>query len=67
MKNLDMERIDIDTEMMCGKPVFRGTRLTVEHVIGLLARGETIDSILAEYDGLSREDILACAAFHRAV
>lgn len=56
------ERIAIDPRVMVGKPVIRGTRLTVQYVLGLLAAGETIDDILAEYDGLERDDILACIA-----
>ena len=48
---------------MVGKPVIRGTRLTVEHMVGLLAHGMTIEDILAEYEGLQREDIHACLLF----
>ena len=58
-----LERITIDPKVMVGKPVIRGTRLTVEYILGLLANGITIEDILAEYRGLEREDILACLLF----
>jgi uncharacterized protein (DUF433 family) len=48
---------------MAGKPVIKGTRLTVEYVLNLLAHGTTADEVLAEYDGLTREDIQACILF----
>ena len=56
-------RITINPHVMVGKPVIRGTRLTVQYILGLLAHGTTIDEILQEYDGLTREDILACLLF----
>ena len=58
-----LQRIVLDPKIMVGKPVIRGTRLTVEYVIGLLAGGATIEEVLREYDGLTREDVLACLAF----
>ena len=58
-----MERIVIDPKVMVGKPVIRGTRLTVQFILGLLAYGETIDEIIGEYEGLTREDVLACILF----
>ena len=57
------DRITVDLGVMVGKPVLRGTRLTVEHVIGLLAHGLTVEEILAEYEGLEREDVQACLLF----
>ena len=56
-------RIAVDRRVMVGKPVIRGTRLTVEHIVGLLAHGMTIEEILAEYQGLEREDVQACLLF----
>ena len=44
---------------MVGKPVIRGTRFTVQHILGLLASGMIIDEILQEYTALTREDGLA--------
>lgn len=58
-----LERIVVNPKVMGGKPVIRGTRLTVQYILGLLAQGVAIDEILKEYDGLQREDILACIAF----
>ncbi len=58
-----LERISINPKVMVGKPVIKGTRLTVEYVLNLLAQGATIEDILAEYDGLAREDIRACFLF----
>jgi uncharacterized protein (DUF433 family) len=60
-----LERIVINPEVMVGKPVIRGTRLTVQYIVGLLAQGATIEEILQEYEGLTREDILACLQFAR--
>lgn len=58
-----LDRIVIDPKVMVGKPVIRGTRLTVQYILGLLAQGATEDEILEEYDGVTRDDILACLLF----
>ena len=58
-----LERITLDPKVMTGKPVVRGTRLTVEHVLNLLAHGATAAEILQEYKGLTQEDIQACLLF----
>jgi uncharacterized protein (DUF433 family) len=58
-----LERIALDPKVMVGKPVIKGTRLTVEYILNLLAHGATMGEILAEYGGLSEEDILACLLF----
>ena len=58
-----LERIAIDPKVMVGKPVIRGSRLTVHFILGLLGHGMTIEQILSEYPGLAREDILACLLF----
>lgn len=58
-----LDRIALNPEIMTGKPVIRGTRLTVEYVLNLLAHGATEEEILAEYEGLTREDIRACLLF----
>ncbi len=64
MKDVQLlERIITDPEVMVGKPVIRGTRLTVEFILNLLAHGASIAEILEEYDGLSPEDIQACFLF----
>ena len=58
-----LERIALDPQVMVGKPVIKGTRLTVEYILNLLAHGATIAEILDEYDGLVQEDIRACLLF----
>ncbi len=58
-----IERIRVDPKVMVGKPVIRGTRLTVEYILNLLAHGATPSEILQEYDGLTQEDIQACLLF----
>ncbi len=64
MNNLQLlERITIDPKVKVGKPVIKGTRLTVEYVLNLLAHGATIDEIIVEYDGVMIEDIQACMLF----
>lgn len=58
-----LERITLNPKVMVGKPVIRGTRLTVEFILNLLAHGATTAEILDEYDGLIPEDIQACLLF----
>ena len=58
-----LDRITLNPNLMAGKPVIKGTRLTVEHILNLLAHGATVKEILAEYDGLTKEDIQACLLF----
>lgn len=58
-----LERITLNPRVMVGKPVIKGTRLTVEYILGLLAHGATIAEILEEYQGLTLEDIQACFLF----
>jgi uncharacterized protein (DUF433 family) len=58
-----LDRITVNPAVMVGKPVIRGTRLTVEYIIGLLARGATVQEVLDEYSGLSVEDVRACLLF----
>ena len=57
------ERIATDEKIMTGKPVVKGTRMTVEFVVGLLGGGWSFDRILQEYDHLTKEDIQACLAY----
>jgi uncharacterized protein (DUF433 family) len=58
-----LSRIATDPKIMVGKPVIRGTRLTVEYILNLLAHGAAIAEILEEYEGLVKDDILACLLF----
>ncbi|OQZ02650.1 MAG: hypothetical protein B6D35_00640 [Candidatus Brocadia sp. UTAMX2] len=62
MMNLT-ERITIDPEICHGKPSIRGLRYPVETILELLSSGMTIDEILADYQDLEREDILAVLGF----
>jgi uncharacterized protein (DUF433 family) len=61
------ERIILDPEILSGKPVVRGTRLSVEFVVGLMADGWSETDILSNYPGLARDDITACLAYARDV
>jgi len=63
MENQLLERIALNPKVMTGKPVIRGTRLTVEYILNLLAHGATAADILQEYNGLAPEDIQACLLF----
>ena len=58
-----LERITLNPKVMNGKPVIKGTRLTVEYILNLLAHGADFQEILDEYEGLSSEDIHACLLF----
>lgn len=58
-----LERITVSPGVMAGKPVVRGTRLTVEYILSLLAHEMTTTEILEEYEGLTREDVQACLLF----
>jgi uncharacterized protein (DUF433 family) len=58
-----LNRITLNTKVMVGKPVIKGTRLTVEYILNLLAHGATAEEILEEYEGLTQEDIQACFLF----
>ncbi len=58
-----LSRITVNPKIMVGKPVIKGTRLTVEYILNLLAHDSTIAEILQEYEGLVEEDIRACLLF----
>ena len=60
-------RIALDPNVLAGKPVVRGTRLSVEFIIGLLADGWSEAQILANYPELTRDDVFACLAYARDV
>ena len=57
------ERIRRDPRVMLGKPVIRGTRITVEILLEKLAAGASIEEILADYPALERKDVLAAQAY----
>ena len=56
-------RIEINPQIMGGKPVIRATRISVETVLRKLGAGMTIDAIIADHPRLTRDDILAAQAF----
>ncbi|HEV7298198.1 MAG TPA: DUF433 domain-containing protein [Tepidisphaeraceae bacterium] len=58
--------IDRDPQVMLGKPVFRGTRITVEFVLDRLSQGATADDLLSNYEGLRPEHIPAALAYAAA-
>ncbi len=58
-----LERITLNPKVLAGKPVIRGTRLSVEFILNLLAHGSTIAEILDEYKDLSMENIKACRLY----
>ncbi len=63
-----LSRITVRPAVFGGKPTIRGMRIAVEHVLGMLAAGDTAETILAEYPDLTAEDIQACLVFaHRTL
>ncbi len=63
-----LERITVRADVFGGKPIIRDMRIAVEHVLGMLAAGETKESILREYPVLQEDDIQACLLFaHRSL
>ena len=58
-----LDRIVIDQNVMVGKPVIKGTRLTVQLILGLFAQGMSFEDIFSNYPGLTKEDIYACFLF----
>jgi len=58
-----LQRITVDPRIFGGKPIIRGRRLAVEHVLGMLAAGSSAEEILAGYDWLEPDDIRACLAY----
>jgi len=63
-----LERITVNPAIFGGKPIIRGKRLAVEHVLGMLAAGDTPEIILQGYDWLEPEDLQACLVYaHKMV
>ncbi len=60
-----LRRITVDPKIFAGKPIIRGRRLAVEHVLGMLAAGDLPGTILAGYPWLEPEDIQACLVYAR--
>lgn len=57
------DRITLNPAVLVGKPIIRGTRMSVEFVVGLLAQGWRTEDVLKEYEHLTSEDIQACLAY----
>ena len=67
-ENTLLERITVNPKIFSGKPIIRGRRLAVEHVLGMLAAGDTPEIILGGYPWLEMDDIKACLVYaHRLV
>ena len=64
-ENKLLERITFNPKIFGGKPIVRGRRLAVEHVLGMLAAGDTAETILEGYSWLESEDIQACLVYAR--
>ncbi len=63
-----LTRISVNPEIFGGKPIIRGRRLSVEHVLGMLAAGDTRETVLESYPWLEPDDIRACLIYaHRIV
>ena len=63
-----IDRITVRADVFGGKPIIRDMRIAVEHVLGMLAAGDTAETVLEEYPALQIEDIRACLLFaHRSV
>lgn len=62
-----LDRIVSNPDVMLGKPVIKGTRITVELILKRLASGYSVDQILKSYDHLSKEDILAALDYSAVV
>ena len=61
-------RITVRPDVFSGKPIIRDMRIAVEHVLAMLAAGDSTETILSEYDFLEEEDIRACPLFaHRSL
>lgn len=58
-----LERITVDPKIFGGKPIVRGRRIAVEHILGMLAAGDSSDAILRAYPSLELDDIRACLVY----
>lgn len=58
-----LKRITVNPKIFGGKPIIRGRRLAVEHVLGMLAAGDDVETLIEGYPWLEREDIQACLLY----
>jgi uncharacterized protein (DUF433 family) len=66
-ENKLLERITVNPKIFGGKPIIRGRRLAVEHVLAMLAAGDSRETILEGYPWLQVEDVQACLAYARRI
>ena len=57
------DRIEVNPAVLVGKPIIKGTRISVELILDRLADGWTMEEVLASYPNVSREDVLAALSF----
>lgn len=60
-----LERITFNPKIFGGKPIIRGRRLAVEHILSMMAAGDSVDTILQGYPWLEKEDVQACLVYAR--
>lgn len=60
-------RIELNPDICNGRPVIRGTRITVETILGYLSAGDSVDDVLQAHPGLEMADVLACIDYARRV
>lgn len=60
-----LRRITTNPKIFGGKPIIRGRRLAVEHVLGMLAGGDTVETIVVGYPWLEADDVRACLVYAR--
>jgi uncharacterized protein (DUF433 family) len=66
-EQLLLKRITVNPKIFGGKPIIRGRRLAVEHILGMLAAGDTINNILEGYPWIEDEDVQACLIYARRI
>jgi len=62
-----LQRITVNPKIFGGKPIIRGRRLAVEHILGMLGAGDTIETVLEGYPWLEPEDVQACLVYARKI
>jgi len=63
MEHKLLERIEINPQILAGKPVIKGTRISVELILRMLSQGISVEEILEEYPHLTEEDVKAALAY----
>ncbi|MCH7226431.1 DUF433 domain-containing protein [Haloferula sp. A504] len=62
---MNIERIELNPNVCGGRPVIRGTRITVDTILGYLGAGDDVDDVLEAHPRIAREDVLACIDYAR--